>query len=383
MYLKLIHVFSIFLMAFFTTSCAELGVAGDNAGDDRRETLDSPLPGVAAALRRFTGKHTRVVWVELQKLHASDTWADGEELLLKGMDTRDGRGERPLVDRVGNYARPIISADGNTVVFSSKKVLGDKGNRSFECKVYRTDWKGTPPVFVTEGYATDCWRDPATGFDWVYVARGFRGGKRPSLDADVVVRVRLDDPAREEPVYVAGRVSPDNLQLSRDGSHASGVFPWPHCGVLQRKENGTYDAVEVMFGCWPSMAPDDSRVAWIFDEDHRSATFFTQDGQRRWRVPFGHGEGIGGFELYHPRWSNHPRFMAITGPYIAGDAPGGNMIREGGVAAQVYVGKFSEDLQRVEAWLKLTHDHLSESFPDLWIAGGAEESLPLFAPGKE
>jgi hypothetical protein len=133
------------------------------------------------------------------------------------------------------------------------------------------------------------------------------------------------------------------------------------------------------------MAPDNSGVSWVFDGSHRGAVFFTGDGQRMWEVNFNHGAGMDGYELYHPRWSNHPRFMAITGPYVAGKTPGGNMIRKGGASAQIYIGKFSENLDRVEAWLQVTHDELSESYPDVWIAGGGQHTLAAFqkdAPSK-
>lgn len=351
----------------------------------RRAPLDQPQPGIDREIEAFTGNHTRLVWTEFQRLNDADTFADGEELLLKGLDTRDGKGERMIQDRLDNYARPMISTDGNTVIFSNKRVEGAMGERRFVCHVYRTDWHGSKPVRLTEGYASDCWRDPVTGIEWLYVARGFHGGKRPSLDADRIVRVRLDNPKVEEPIYADGRMSPDNLQLSRDGSRASGMFPWPNGGVLLRREDGTYDAHKLLTGCWPSMAPDNSGVSWIFNGGHRGAIFFTRDGGRMWEVNFNHGAGMDGYELYHPRWSNHPRFMAITGPYVAGKNPGGNMIRAGGASAQVYLGRFSENLDRVEAWLQVTHDVLSESYPDVWVAGGGEYDLVAFkdAPGSD
>jgi hypothetical protein len=66
----------------------------------------------------------------------------------------------------------------------------------------------------------------------------------------------------------------------------------------------------------------------------------------------------------HPRWTNHPRFLTLTGPYNQG---GPNQSRTGGKQTEVYVGRFSEDFSRVEAWARVTDNAWGDSHPDVWI----------------
>jgi hypothetical protein len=66
----------------------------------------------------------------------------------------------------------------------------------------------------------------------------------------------------------------------------------------------------------------------------------------------------------HPRWTNHPRFLTITGPYNQG---GPNQSRTGGRQTEVYVGRFSADFAKVEGWARVTSNAWGDSHPDVWI----------------
>jgi hypothetical protein len=68
--------------------------------------------------------------------------------------------------------------------------------------------------------------------------------------------------------------------------------------------------------------------------------------------------------VYHPRWTNHPRFMAMSGPYNQG---GANQVRSGGTQSEVWLGRFSEDYTRIEAWTRATSNSGGDSYPDVWI----------------
>ena len=74
--------------------------------------------------------------------------------------------------------------------------------------------------------------------------------------------------------------------------------------------------------------------------------------------------GFEGAEVSHPRWTNHPRFLTITGPYNQG---GANQSRTGGKQTEVYVGRFSADFSKVEAWARVTSNSWGDSHPDVWI----------------
>jgi hypothetical protein len=74
--------------------------------------------------------------------------------------------------------------------------------------------------------------------------------------------------------------------------------------------------------------------------------------------------GFDGAEVYHPRWTNHPRFMSISGPYNQG---GDNQARTGGPQVEVYLGRFSQDFSQIEAWARVTNNSGGDSYPDVWI----------------
>jgi hypothetical protein len=344
--------------------------------------LDQPVAGTDKAIEEFTGAHTRIVWAEYQRRNAADAFANTDDLALKGIDTRDGKGERLLQERLDNYSRPLLTSDGQTIVFTDKEVKRKDGRKHYDPDIYRTDWSGSKPVRIADGYAVDCWRDPVAGIEWVYAARGLVASSSLTLVGQKIIRFKLDDPSVEEVVYDDGPVSPDNFQLSRDGSMACGLFPWPDAGVLIRDEHGVYRAEKRETGCWPSLAPDDSGVLWVFNGGHRGATFVARDAAKTWRVPFNNGPGMQGREMYHPRWSNHPRFLVLTGPYRPAKDSAGNVINKGGASADVYVGRFSETLDQIEAWLQVSHDELGESFPDMWVEGADQVQLSAFAPGS-
>ena len=134
-------------------------------------------------------------------------------------------------------------------------------------------------------------------------------------------------------------------------------------------------------GCWPSHSPDNSHVSWVFDGSHRGAAFFSDGGKKSWPVKLNQGADMRGGEMYHPRWSNHPRYLALTGPYLPVKNASGSRISKGGAHANVYLGRFSENLDKVEAWIQITHDKFNESFPDVWIEGADEVQLAAFPGG--
>ena len=64
----------------------------------------------APALKKFTGGHTRVVWVT--DAANKDSFAERKNLQLVGYDSRDGKGERIICAERANYYRPLITPDG-------------------------------------------------------------------------------------------------------------------------------------------------------------------------------------------------------------------------------------------------------------------------------
>lgn len=343
-------------------------------GQIKLKELAAPKDDLSKEVETFTGNHTRIVWTQARKKGASDTFAVSEDLVLVGIDTRNGLGIREILEKPGNYSRPLISTDGKTILFTDKNTVRKGGKKHYKPYIYKTDWRGTKPVRVLDGYATQCWRDPKTGVEWVYAVRNLRATKGLSLEAQRLVRFQLDDPTKEELIYDDSYITPDNIQFSRDGTRASALFPWPNAGILVQ-ENGQWQAKKLLNGCWTAYAPDNSGLNWVFDGEHKSVTMYADDGAKSWPLKFNDAPGVKGREMYHPRWTNHARFITLTGPYSKEKNSSGNVINKGGGSAEIYLGKLSPGADKVESWLRVTKDKQGDAYPEVWIAGASEVAL--------
>lgn len=303
------------------------------------------------ALADLTGGRARVVWVRTGA-DADDIFLKGKGHRLMGFDTREGK-ERELWASPDQINKPMLGPDGSFVVFS----------RFRDDRIFHLPWGDRAPREIGRGYALDVWRDPESGRDWLYAA--VDRSSNPDAPYRRIVRFPLDRPTKVEEVWANGDVSMDNVDLSRDGKRLGGMFPWPR-GLLV--DTSTREATALGRGCWSSLAPDNSYVLWVFDGSHRHLFFHTPDGRRRWRTTINTIPGGDNRRMYHPRWSNHARFMAVTGPHQR-DARG-RRTQGAGRAVEVWVGRFSEDLQRVEAWARITDNDAGDVYPDLWVEGG-------------
>lgn len=296
-------------------------------------------------------RRVRVVWVQ-DHGDSTDVFALGNQLKLMGLDTGDGRGERILVEGPGNFAKPLITPDGNEVIFSDRH----------DGTIQRVRWNGENHAVITSGFSLEVWRDPQSGVVWVYAGR--EPADKDGQSFKTLVRFPLHDPNRVETVWTGGRVGVDNFQLSASGRFAGGNFPWPHCGLLHLDE---LRFERIGRGCWTSLSPGHPDLFWIFEGNHRTLRLSGLTTGERWEVNLDALPGIDGNEVYHPRWSNHPRYMVATGPYRI--RRGGNNIRGGGDAIEVFLGKFSEDYRSFNIWAALTRNQRADFFPDLWVEG--------------
>ncbi len=329
--------------------------------------------GDSASLRqkveRLTGGHTRVVWAR-DFGHGKDTFANGTELQLMGLDTREPNGERPLVPGRGNFSRPLLSPDGSTVFFSRREATGAGDGARWQSTIHAVAWQGGPPRRLRSGYAVDAWRDPDKGEVWVYALTTLRDGIGANPEGYRLFRFRADDPGSEEVVWEHGLINGDNLQLNRAGTAASGLIPWPNAG--------TFDFTSGQFiryrnGCWPSLAPDDSGVVWVFDGTHENLRLFLPGVDGNWRVPMESVESLKGKAAYHPRWSNDPRIISFTGPHPV-------KVAEGSGKVSVILARFNANLTGLEESVSLRNaSGEPDCYPDVWVAEGEQVNL---AAGK-
>lgn len=302
----------------------------------------------ATPLKDPAGARMRVVWVQ-DGGDGSDPFAKGARLRLMGYDSGDGAGERVILGALRNYAKPLITPGGDRVVFSDRA-----GGR-----VYVAHWSGEGLRELAAGLALAVWRDPSSGTEWVYLGQEDQDERIPAVD-----RLRLDDPSVRERVWDRTMVTTDSFQLTRNGRLAGANVPWPDAGVFDVTDGRLWHLGK---GCWTSLVSEGDRALfWVFDDAHRNVRIFDLTLGGNWQVNINGAPGIGGYEIYHPRWSNHPRVMAMTGPYTEGT--GANRIAGGGKGVEVYVGRFHRDYTAIEDWTRITRNDRGDFFPDVWVA---------------
>ena len=327
------------------------------------EPRPSARPSRQDAVEALTGGRTRAVWIR-DLGDGTDILGFGDQVLVMGFDTGDDLGERDLIGTPGTYAKPLITPRGDRVVYMNRR----------ENSVRVVDWSGEHDRRLIEGFPLAVWIDRDTGVEWVYVGTDAQGTDPESYGE--VRRHPIDHPEVAELVWNKRAVSGDGFQLSRDGRLAGALARWPDAGVLELP-NGEWRPLGD--GCWTALASDDSHLFWYFDGQHRNLTIVDTDAEedRRWTVNINGAPGIDGFEVWHPRWSNHPRFLTMTGPYAVGGAD--NKIRGGGHGVEIHVGRFSPDHTRVEAWIQVTTNDAPDFYPDVWIDPAAD--VPASTPG--
>lgn len=316
--------------------------------------------GAAAEVYRLTGAPTRIVWVQGD---GTDPYAMGNNLVLMGFDTEDGRGERAILDARASYVKPMLASRGDRVVYSTHPELGDSS-------VHVVNFDGSENRRFDRGFALAVWPDPADGGDWIYIGSDVEG-----LGYRRITRVRLDQPSRREEVWKGAPITIDTFQVSPDGTLAGGLFPWPAAGVADLTSGQWRQLGE---GCWTALNDVGAPLFWYFDGAHRNLLMVDVNRDRRWTVPINRAPGFGNPEVYHPRWTRHPRFMAMSGPY---DRGGANQVRSGGTQAEIWLGRFNADFTQIEEWARVTSNGGGDSYPDVWIDLAASPH-PQLASGR-
>jgi len=323
--------------------------------------------------------HVRVAWVQ-DLGDGKDVFAKGTNLQLMVSDSAvDGGRERlrfplgPAPSYVpgfrtpsGNVAKPLITPRGDRIVFSDRVA-----NKS-----YMTTFSGGSDMGVelADGFAAEVWRNPGNGKEYALVMTGAVGVK--SLPGyKTATMVQLDNPKHRFVLWHGDLVAADNFQISADGRKAGALFPWPNGGIADLA-TGTWSKRGK--GCWTSFAPDNSYTLMVFDGAHRNM-YVHQPArgdrpQQDWKLPIHNAPGIGNKEVYHPRWSNHPHYLAMTGPY------GSSQVKEGGTGVEVYVGRMALDLRSVVEWTQISNNARADFFPDVWVAGGEAVTLDAASP---
>ncbi len=339
---RLTNLTALVVYLLISSTCTDIAVTNETHSPSTISQSEPPL-----SVPRLTGAHTRVVWTQ-DAGDGADYNSGRPQQTLMGFDNGDGRGERSILGTISNYAKPLITPGGDRVVFSNRQ----------DQSIYVVDWEGTGLRRLTDGFALEVWQDPATGVEWVY--SGLDEANTRAMSYHTIRRHRLDETSDGEFVWDKAPVSEDNFQLSFDGRHTSGLFPWPHVGLADLTN---HEWTKLGEGCWTALAPHGPELAWYFDGSHRNLTLVELTSDARWQVPINGAPGIDGYEVYHPRWSNHPRFLTMTGPYTMGCTSA----RCGDGSVEIYLGQFAPDYRTVSSWTRVTTNERADFYPDAWI----------------
>ncbi len=327
----------------------------------------SPDPQRDREVEKLTGAHTRVAW-QRDVVEGKRVDGYGEQFVLMGYDSRDGRGVRTILGETGSYMRPLITPDGQRIVFTDTS----------SGKICVVNWDGSERREVANGVAGALWRDPETGEIWVY-GKAQRFGE--GFNEAPLVRFRLDRPRESETIWTktATHITmPGSLQVSADGKKIASNMPWPVSGVAMLPDVAWANNAN---GCWPGLAPDHSYLSWTFDGRHRNLLMHDPFDNRDWKVNISNAPGVDNYEVYHPRWSNHAQFMVMTGPYSVGK--GRNRLGGGGGQIDIHLGRFNNDFTAVDEWVNISRSDNAEFYPDVWIEGGDGYQSALSRPDED
>jgi hypothetical protein len=376
--MKWIKMNALGVIAFTFAGILVISCSGDNDTEGKQGVVDAGNDateenGHGIKLGAFTGARTRAVWIEQQKSGKIDQHAAGKNLKLMALDSLDGKGERAILPEAGSSARPMFTPDGEQVVFSNKGISkSEAGIRSYSPRCFVVNFNGTGLRDLGEGYAEALWRDPSGGDVWVFVTMDFKDDERVVMEGKRLEKFRLDAPSKREILWDKTPVGGDSFRLGRDGLKMVGQFPWPESGIVDLK---TGVLKRTGNGCWTSIAPGDSAISWVFDGAHRNVTIYDGAGGMLHTLAMNTHPDLEGQRVYHPRWSNHPRFAVVSGPYIHDKKAGANKI-------EIYLARFAADMSAVEQWHRVTDNQRADLYADVWIEGGNDISLPALRKGS-
>jgi hypothetical protein len=354
------------------TLLLKLGCSQENGGNV--PDPQDPVSLQAMEIRQLTGAPTRIVWLQDTPDRGTDYLAWQKRLRMMGLDTEDGLGARVLLEAPRNMVKPMFTASGDWIIFSDRH----------EERIHALQWGRDAVVDLGPGFGLTTWVDPETGTEWLYLARERVPGdailpaylsmyRYPLFSgADLHHPHAYSEQTEEllELVWDRTPVSEDSFQISTDGRYASAAFPWPEVGVLDLE---TRRWTRLGQGCWVAMSPDDSYHFWVFDGPHRNVTMFRADHDEQWAVNVNNAPGMDGYEVYHPRWSNHPQIFAVTGPYKVGE--GSYRLPGGGAEVKVHLGRFNAARTQVEAWVEVSDDSRADFYPDVWVRPDPEDPV--------
>ena len=300
---------------------------------------------LGARIRKFTGSATRIVWSRLRDPH--DIFGISPTAQLYALDTEDGGAERLVLPEQGSYARPMLTPDGAHIIFSS---LAKK-------RCYIVNFDGSGLHEFAPGFASSLWFDRETKTSWACVREKEKDGRY------VINRRNISKPDDAKVVWTTSDDDSNDLShfnIMPDGFHAVDCNPWPNVGTIDLARERYHTEAN---GCWPSVSPADDGRFFIFRGNHRSVWMFDSLKAKERRVSLDTVPEAPAPTVYHPRWTNHPRFITITSPL-------------GHRESRLFLGKWNDDYSGIEDWQRITWADHPDAFGNAWIANSPANNTP-------
>jgi len=292
------------------------------------------------------GKRVKIAWAQ-DPQGSGDAYVTEDVWQLLLYDTQDDT-IRIIRSQLDSYARPLITHDGNRIVYT------DVPDRN----IYVIDSDGSNRRLVASGYAGALWYDSDSGTEWVYYQEGAGEGSDQPLR-----RINLDNGDQIELVWDQTDADLSWLSVSSDGRRVGGSWPWPESGVIvpdydgsgggdiYYTQNGYYQT-----GCWTCISPDDTYRYSVFPGTHREWISYAWPVGDPWIMSLVPPDPPMGAEdrVYSPKLSNHPDFLTLVAPAWV-------------MEIEVQFGKTNPGFDQVTDWVRITDNNVWEAMPTAWI----------------
>ena len=321
-------------------------------------------PATLADLTPATGPRlARLVWLEENAITPSSVAAPGvAPRRVFAYDASDGLGIRAITPDPADYARPLFSGDGNTILYTRLHATPEGEKTVYAPEIILHPWDGLPRS-LGPGMAVDVGHDSESGKDFIYAMETLLPGNPLRLTGEKLLRFLPEKPDEREIIWTSTPIGTEQFQLSRDSRRATGCFPFPKAGVANLT---TQTFTPLAAGAWPAGAPDNSYATAVLDGSRRRLRFFAPNLDPGWELTFMGAPGWQDGGLLHPRWSNDPGLLVFTGPHKADE-----------IAGDLSIVRFSDDFRSIQLTARLTTGRLALS-PDMWVENTppAVSSLP-------
>ena len=341
------------LAILFRSLLPALLVVACSKSPDQAAPAPAPVALPAETLKALNtvtaDRAVRLVWLE-----QPDT--DKPERQLFAYGSADGLGLRSVPEATGDPARPLLSSDGEFIVFTELNAHPEGGKTAYAPEIFIRPWAGGTPRSLGPGMAVDLWRDPSNNKEYVYAVEHLMPGTTARLTGGKLLRFLPALPDEKEIIWTATTLGTEQFQLSGDGRRAAGLFPFPKAGLADLT-NQTLTPLPA--GAWPALAADNSYAATLLDGSRRRLRLFAPNLDPGWELTFMGASGWRDGGVLHPRWTNDPSVMVFTGPYP-----------EEGSASDICLVRFRDDLRTIQQVVRLTKGRRAFS-PEAWVENGS------------